>query len=38
MGQGATAATSHPSVQVLGYDVDCEGSCIGDCNRCWARF
>uniref|UniRef100_A0A7S3RAH8 Uncharacterized protein n=1 Tax=Dunaliella tertiolecta TaxID=3047 RepID=A0A7S3RAH8_DUNTE len=24
--------------QVLGYDYDCEGSCQGECNRCWARF
>eukprot|EP00197_Chlamydomonas_leiostraca_P004644 CAMPEP_0202864836 /NCGR_PEP_ID=MMETSP1391-20130828/4914_1 /ASSEMBLY_ACC=CAM_ASM_000867 /TAXON_ID=1034604 /ORGANISM="Chlamydomonas leiostraca, Strain SAG 11-49" /LENGTH=180 /DNA_ID=CAMNT_0049544607 /DNA_START=253 /DNA_END=795 /DNA_ORIENTATION=+ len=24
--------------QVLGYSLDCEGSCIGECNRCWARF
>jgi len=24
--------------QILGYEVDCEGSCVGDCNRCWVRF
>lgn len=24
--------------QVLGSVVDCEGSCISECNRCWARF
>lgn len=23
---------------VLGSTVDCEGSCIAECNRCWARF
>eukprot|EP00879_Flechtneria_rotunda_P017144 GHRR01017955.1.p1 GENE.GHRR01017955.1~~GHRR01017955.1.p1 ORF type:complete len:134 (+),score=49.42 GHRR01017955.1:442-843(+) len=23
---------------VLGYTVDCEGNCAGECNRCWARF
>ncbi|GIL78283.1 hypothetical protein Vretimale_7643 [Volvox reticuliferus] len=23
---------------VLGYSVDCSGDCIGECNRCWARF
>ena len=23
---------------VLGYNVDCEGNCQGDCNRCWVRF
>jgi hypothetical protein len=26
------------SPAVLGYNVDCEGTCIGECNRCWARF
>ena len=24
--------------RVLGNLVDCQGDCIGDCNRCWARF
>jgi hypothetical protein len=24
--------------RALGYDVDCQGSCVGDCHRCWARF
>ncbi|KAJ9514929.1 hypothetical protein QJQ45_028660 [Haematococcus lacustris] len=24
--------------QVLGFDRDCEGTCFGECNRCWARF
>ena len=24
--------------QVLGNTVDCAGDCIGECNRCWARF
>ncbi|GAB4822581.1 hypothetical protein N2152v2_009627 [Parachlorella kessleri] len=24
--------------QVLGTAVDCEGSCMAECNRCWARF
>ena len=24
--------------QVLGNIVDCEGNCVGDCNRCWVRF
>ena len=24
--------------QVLGYNVDCEGNCMGECNRCWVRF
>lgn len=27
--------------QVLGYTVDCisdHGGCVGECNRCWARF
>ncbi|GIL57891.1 hypothetical protein Vafri_13107 [Volvox africanus] len=23
---------------VLGYSLDCGGNCIGECNRCWARF
>ncbi len=23
---------------VLGYNLDCEGSCVGECERCWARF
>ena len=23
---------------ILGYVVDCEGSCVGECNRCWVRF
>jgi hypothetical protein len=28
-----------PSIaQVLAYSVDCEGNCIGECNRCWVRF
>ena len=26
------------SSQVLGNIVDCEGNCVGDCNRCWVRF
>jgi hypothetical protein len=30
------AVTRNP--RVLGYDVDCQGSCVGDCHRCWARF
>lgn len=24
--------------EILGYNVDCEGSCVGECNRCWVRF
>jgi len=27
--------------EVLGYNVDCnlsQGACVGECNRCWARF
>lgn len=24
--------------QVLGYNVDCEGNCLGECNRCWIRL
>lgn len=24
--------------QVLGYNVDCEGNCMGECNRCWIRL
>jgi hypothetical protein len=24
--------------QVLGNTVDCAGDCVGECNRCWARF
>ena len=24
--------------EVLGNIVDCEGNCVGDCNRCWVRF
>ena len=24
--------------QTLGCHVDCGGSCIGDCDRCWVRF
>ena len=23
---------------VLGNTVDCSGDCVGECNRCWARF
>lgn len=23
---------------ILGYNVDCQGDCIGECNRCWVRF
>ncbi|GLI63276.1 hypothetical protein VaNZ11_006181 [Volvox africanus] len=23
---------------VLSYSLDCGGDCIGECNRCWARF
>jgi len=23
---------------VLGNVVDCQGDCVGDCNRCWVRF
>jgi hypothetical protein len=23
---------------LLGYNVDCMGDCVGECNRCWARF
>ncbi len=23
---------------LLGFNVDCEGNCQGDCNRCWVRF
>jgi hypothetical protein len=23
--------------QALGNTVDCEGTCVGDCNRCWVR-
>ena len=24
--------------QVLGNTLDCAGDCVGECNRCWARF
>jgi len=24
--------------RALGYDFDCQGTCMGDCHRCWARF
>mmetsp|Transcript_35820 Transcript_35820/g.77931 ORF Transcript_35820/g.77931 Transcript_35820/m.77931 type:complete len:213 (-) Transcript_35820:75-713(-) len=24
--------------EVLGNIVDCQGDCVGDCNRCWVRF
>ena len=23
--------------QALGNTIDCEGTCVGDCNRCWVR-
>ncbi|CAG9466090.1 unnamed protein product [Pedinophyceae sp. YPF-701] len=23
---------------VLGMNIDCEGDCAGECNRCWVRF
>ncbi|QDZ21558.1 hypothetical protein HOP50_06g40850 [Chloropicon primus] len=23
---------------ILGNIVDCEGNCVGECNRCWVRF
>ncbi|KAI8469146.1 MAG: hypothetical protein J3K34DRAFT_470176 [Monoraphidium minutum] len=32
----AKAVVRQPAV--LGYTVDCMGDCIGECNRCWARF
>ncbi len=22
----------------LGYDVDCGGDCLSECDRCWVRF
>jgi len=25
-------------VQVLGYVIDCQGNCEGQCNRCWVRL
>lgn len=24
--------------QVLGYNIDCQGDCAGECTRCWVRF
>lgn len=30
------AVLRNPSL--LGYNVDCEGNCVGECNRCWVRF
>lgn len=24
--------------EVLGYNIDCEGTCVGECNRCWVRM
>jgi hypothetical protein len=24
--------------QALGCNVDCEGNCIGQCDRCWVRY
>ena len=24
--------------EILGFNVDCYGDCVGECNRCWARF
>ena len=24
--------------EVLGYNIDCQGDCAGECNRCWVRF
>ncbi|GLC47467.1 hypothetical protein PLESTB_000133700 [Pleodorina starrii] len=32
----AKAVLRQPAV--LGYSLDCGGDCIGECNRCWARF
>lgn len=32
------SASCYVCVQVLGYNVDCEGNCMGECNRCWVRF
>ena len=26
------------SMQVLGYVIDCQGNCEGQCNRCWVRL
>ena len=26
------------SSQVLGYVIDCQGNCEGQCNRCWVRL
>ena len=23
---------------LLGYTIDCVGDCVGECQRCWARF
>ena len=34
----AVAATVARKPQVLGNKVDCAGDCVGECNRCWARF
>lgn len=24
--------------EIMGYNIDCLGDCVGDCQRCWARF
>ena len=34
----ALLSTLSRKPQVLGNTVDCEGNCVGECNRCWVRF
>jgi hypothetical protein len=32
------AAVLERKPNVLGNSLDCAGDCVGECNRCWARF
>eukprot|EP00873_Tetraselmis_striata_P011066 jgi/Tetstr1/431330/TSEL_021021.t1 len=32
------SATLKRRPEILGYNVDCLGNCLGECNRCWVRF
>ena len=34
----AAAGAVKRTPRILGNTVDCEGDCIGECDRCWVRF
>jgi len=38
MGPSVVAGAVKRRPEALGFNVDCLGDCIGECNRCWVRF